>query len=79
MFNATNIAKNSDKSKYVYSSYGIAFDGVGLWSFDNNFSRNIVIFHVDNSSLSHTDNRKNNFLVLGEEHTDDISGSIGAA
>ena len=43
----TNIVKNSDKSKYVYSRYEIAFDGAGLWSFGNNFSRNIVIFPVD--------------------------------
>ena len=44
----TNIVKNSDKSKYVYSGYEIAFHGVGLWSFGNNFSRNIVTFPVDN-------------------------------
>ena len=29
LFGATNIVKNSDKSKYVYSGYGIAFDGKG--------------------------------------------------
>ena len=27
MFGATNKGKDNDKSKYVYSSYGIAFDG----------------------------------------------------
>ena len=26
-FGATNIVKNSDKEKHVYSDYGIAFDG----------------------------------------------------
>ena len=26
---ASNIVKNSDESKYVYSGYGIAFDGAG--------------------------------------------------
>ena len=27
----TYIVKNSDKSKYVYNGYGIAFDGAGSW------------------------------------------------
>ena len=27
LFGATNIVKNNGKSKYVYSGYGIAFDG----------------------------------------------------
>ena len=27
LFGATNKGKDNDKSKYVYSSYGIAFDG----------------------------------------------------
>ena len=35
-----------------------------------------LIFSVGNSSSSHTDNRKNNFLVLGEGPTDDINGSV---
>ena len=33
IFVATNIAKNSDKDKWVHSGYGIAFDGKGSWSF----------------------------------------------
>ena len=38
--------------------------------------RNIVIFDVDNSPSCHADNRKNNFLVLGEGTTDNIGGSV---
>ena len=45
---ATNIVKNSDKSKHVYSGYGIAFDGADLWSFGNDFARIVVIFGIDN-------------------------------
>ena len=41
-----------------YSSYGIAFDGNGEWSFDNDYARNIVIFGVNNSSSYHADNHK---------------------
>ena len=29
LFGATNIVKNSDKEKYVYSGYGITFDSAG--------------------------------------------------
>ena len=51
----------------------------GSWSFGNDFARNVVIFSVDNSSSSHTDNRKNNFLVLGEGPTQGINDSTGSA
>ena len=35
LFGATNIAKNSDKEKQVYSSYEISFDRKGEWSYCN--------------------------------------------
>ena len=31
---------------------------------------NVVIFGVDNSSLSHTNNRKNNFFIVSERKID---------
>ena len=34
----------------MYSTYGIAFDGKGAWSFGNDFARNVIIFGVDNGS-----------------------------
>ena len=41
------------------------FDGAGSRSlFD--IARNVMIFGVYNTSSSHVDNRKNNFLVLGK-------------
>ena len=55
-FVATNIAKNSDKSKWMYRGYGI-----GEWNFGNDSDRNIVIFGVDNSSSYDAYNRKNDF------------------
>ena len=69
LFGATNIVKNSDKEKYVYSGYGIKFDSASSWSFDNDFARNVIIFDVDNSSSILSDNRKNNFLILGKGPT----------
>ena len=68
--------KNSDKQRYVYSSYGITFDSSGSQSFDNDEARNVIIIGVDNSSSSHADNRKNNFLVLGEGPTFGTDKSI---
>ena len=47
--------------------------------FSNHCARNVVTFGVDNSSSSHTDNCKNNVLVLGEWSTDDVNDSAGAA
>ena len=38
----------------------------------------LVIFDADNSSSSHTDNRKNGFLVLDEGDSFGINGSFGA-
>ena len=63
---------NSDNEKYLYSGYGITFDSTGLGSFDNGFTRNVVIFVVDDSSSSHADNCKTNFLVLGEGPTCEV-------
>ena len=79
LFGATNIVKNSDKEKYVYSGYGITFDSGGSWSFDNGTARNVIIFGVDSSSSSHVDNRKNNFLILGLGPTYGINGKFGSA
>ena len=50
-------------------------DGEDSWSFGNGFAKNIVIFGVNNSLSSHTDKKKNNFLVLSEEPTHSINGS----
>ena len=42
-------------------------------------ARNVVIFSVDYSSLSQTNNRKNNVLVLGKGPTQEINDTTGAA
>ena len=76
LIGATNVVKNSDKEKYAYSGYGITFNSGGSWSFENDFTRSFVIFGVDNSSSSHSDNHKNNFLILSEGPTFGINGSF---
>ena len=60
----------------MYSGYGIEFDGKDEWNFRNDLAENIIIFDVYNSSLSHTDNRKSYFLILGEVDTFGINGSL---
>ena len=40
--------------------------------------RNVITFVVDNSSSSHSDNRKNSFLTLREGPTYGINGSFGS-
>ena len=78
IFGATSIIKNIDKEKYVYSGYGITFDSADFWSYDNDNVRNFIISGVDNSSSSHSDNHKNNFLILGKSPTFGINESFGA-
>ena len=73
-----NIVKNSDREKYFCSGYRIAFDGKGSWSFNDDFARNVIIFGIDKSSSSHTDNLKNDFLILAEGDTFGINGSFGS-
>ena len=77
LFGATNIVKNRDEEKCLYI-YGITFDSAGSWSFDNDVARNVIIFGVDNSSSSHSDNRNNNFLILGESPAYGINGGFGS-
>ena len=50
----------------MYTGHGVACHGAGSWKIGNAFTRNNVMFRVDNSSSSPVDNCKNNFLVLGE-------------
>ena len=79
LFGATSIVKISDKEKYVYSGYGITLDSASWCSFSNDTARNVIIFGVDNSSSSHSENRKNYVLVLDEGPTFGINGSFGWA
>ena len=62
----------------MYSGYRIVFDGAGSWNFGDDFTRNVVIFGVDNSSSSHAENRKNKFLVLVNGLTYGINGRFGS-
>ena len=79
LFGRVKLVRNIIKNKFTYNGWGIAFDVEGSWSFGNNFVENVAIFGVDNISSSDIDNRKNNFVVLGEGSTGNINDSIGGA
>ena len=79
MFLVANLVENTDKSKYPYSGYKIAFNAAGAWRFGYYFAQNVAFFGDDNGS-SHPDNCKKYFLcVLGEGPTGDINGNVAAA
>ena len=48
----------------MHSGYRITFDYADEWSFDDGTAENVIISSVDNGSSSHSDNRKNTFLVF---------------
>ena len=78
LFGANSIVKhNSDKEKYVHSGYRITFDSACSWNFDNDTAKNIIVFGIDNSSSSHANNLKNNFLKREEDPNFGINGSFG--
>ena len=79
LFGSVRLTRNVDKSRLTYNGQGIAFDGNGLWSFDNVTARKAVIFGVDVSSSSPINNPKNNVLVLGERPIEEINSTIGTA
>ena len=73
------MVRNAIKSEFIDNGSGIAFGGEFSCSFDNDLGRNVVIFGIVNSLLSHTDKQKNNSLVLGEGPTDSINDSTDLA
>ena len=56
LFGTFKLVRKAIKSQFTYNGQGKAFDGEGLWSFDNDFARKVIFFGVGNSSSSHTGN-----------------------
>ena len=64
---AVNVTKNDDTSKNKYEGYGLCFDDGGTFSKGGiNNGRNVLIFDVHESSLTHTNNKNNNIYVMGD-------------
>ena len=79
LFGTDKSTRNAFKSKSVYNGQELVFDETDSWNFGNDFARNVEIFDADNSPSSHTGNRNNNYLVLGEGPADDINENVGTA
>ena len=60
----------------AYGGYVITFDGESSVNFGTDCARNVVIFVVDNSTSSHAENCRNEFLVIVEGLTYGIDGSF---
>ena len=64
------MTKNVDYDKYSYSGYGIKFTLRTLSLFLNfEFGKTVITFGVENSSSTHTNNRKKDILILVERST----------
>ena len=59
LFGATIIVKTREKEKYVYSGYMDIW--TGWWRYDNDTVKNDIIFGIDDSSSSNSENSLNNF------------------
>ena len=81
LFEAVEITKNADTSKYKYKAYGICFDEGGEFCHTvkrGNFNRttlarNVLIFGADMSFSSHTNNKANNIYVMGKDFVQGIN------
>ena len=67
LFDAMEITKNTDTSKYKYKGYGICFDEGSMFSMGNiNNGRNVIIFGVHEKSVIHSNNKTNNIYIMGD-------------
>ena len=63
LFGSMQITKNANTSKYEYKGY----DEVGTFTIGNiTNGRNVLIFGVHESSLTHANNKANNIFVMGD-------------
>ena len=69
------MSRNNDNDKYKYSGYGIGFDRKGKFSIGNGFGRNCIIIGVRMSFSLHVDNKKKDFLILGEGPAQELHGT----
>ena len=67
LFRSIQITKNADTTKYKYEGYGICFDEGDTFNIGNiTNGKNVLIFGVHESSLTHANNKANNIFVMGD-------------
>ena len=70
LFCAVTLTKNADIDKYGYSGYGIGFDRKGSFSFPGGgYGQNVIIFGVDMTFTTHTDNKKGHINIRNRSNT----------
>ena len=81
LFEAMQITKDTDTSKYNYKGYGICFDEGGTFGHTiteggrahTTNTRNVLIFGADMSFSVHATNTANHIYVMGTEFVQDIN------
>ena len=75
LFGAVKLTKNADIDKYKYSGSRIGFDGRGFYSHPSGGTgRNVIIYSVDMSSSTKTDNKGKEILILEKGPTQGFGG-----
>ena len=66
LFRGVKLASNAHPDKYLYRGYGIGFNSHSELSLpDGSVDKNFIIFGVNMSSSTHSDNKKKDILILG--------------
>ena len=68
LFVAPKLTQNTDLDKYFYSGNGIGFLSLFLLS-HTDWSKNVIIFGVDNSLSVHIENNLKDISILGKDPT----------
>ena len=76
LLGAIKLTKHVDIDQYKCFGYGTGFDRKGSFSIGNEIERNVIIFGVDISSSTKTDNRKKDILILGKVQKNCIQSTL---
>ena len=78
LFGAVSFTTNADINMYNYFGCGIGFDGHGSYSHPSGGNGKKIIFGVDVSSSTKSDNRKKDILILGLGTIQGLEHTLGA-
>ena len=79
MFGAVKLTKHIDVDQCKYSEYGIGFDREGFFSQPSGGTgRNVIIFGVDKSSSTKTDNKGKDIFLFGRGPTQGLEHTHSA-
>ena len=78
MFGEVKLTKHINIDLHKYSWYGVGFDRKGVFSIGDEVGRNMIIFGVDMSSSTHTNNEKKDILILGKGPTQGLEHTPAA-